>query len=78
LERIDPARSLKDRTVVRYVTLTDNPQVKEAMKLFAKMQDYVNPDHSARGFRASEQAAELFMLLAEQAALRELPGNRLS
>ena len=23
LERIDPARSLKDRTVVRYVTLTD-------------------------------------------------------
>ena len=25
----------------------DDPQVKEAMKLFAKMQDYVNPDHSA-------------------------------
>lgn len=25
----------------------DNPQVREAMKLFAKMQDYVNPDHSA-------------------------------
>jgi glucose/mannose transport system substrate-binding protein len=25
----------------------DDPRVKEAMKLFAKMQDYVNPDHSA-------------------------------
>ena len=25
----------------------DNPRVREAMKLFAKMQDYVNPDHSA-------------------------------
>jgi glucose/mannose transport system substrate-binding protein len=25
----------------------DDPKVKEAMKLFAKMQDYVNPDHSA-------------------------------
>ncbi len=24
----------------------DNPMVKEAMKLFAKMQDYINPDHS--------------------------------
>jgi len=25
----------------------DDPRVKEAMKLFAKMQDYVNPDHAA-------------------------------
>jgi glucose/mannose transport system substrate-binding protein len=25
----------------------DDPKVKEAIKLFAKMQDYVNPDHSA-------------------------------
>jgi glucose/mannose transport system substrate-binding protein len=25
----------------------DDPKVKEAMKLFAKMQDYINPDHSA-------------------------------
>ena len=25
----------------------DDPRVREAMKLFAKMQDYVNPDHSA-------------------------------
>jgi glucose/mannose transport system substrate-binding protein len=25
----------------------DNPRVREAMKLFGKMQDYVNPDHSA-------------------------------
>jgi glucose/mannose transport system substrate-binding protein len=25
----------------------DDPKVKEAMKLFAKMQDYLNPDHSA-------------------------------
>lgn len=25
----------------------DDPKVKEAMKLFAKMQEYVNPDHSA-------------------------------
>ena len=28
-------------------TQWDDPMVKEAMKLFAKMQDYVNPDHSA-------------------------------
>ena len=25
----------------------DDPKVKEAMKYFAKMQDYLNPDHSA-------------------------------
>src|SRR5271169_288065 len=25
----------------------DNPRVREAMKLFAKMQDYINPDHTA-------------------------------
>ena len=25
----------------------DDPKVKEAMKIFAKMQDYVNPDHAA-------------------------------
>jgi glucose/mannose transport system substrate-binding protein len=25
----------------------DDPRVKEAMRLFAKMQDYINPDHSA-------------------------------
>ncbi len=34
----------------------DDPKVKEAMKLFAKMQDYVNPDHSALSWDQAIQA----------------------
>jgi len=34
----------------------DNPRVREAMKLFAKMQDYVNPDHSALSWDQAIQA----------------------
>src|SRR5580692_1933440 len=34
----------------------DDPRVKEAVKLFAKMQDYVNPDHSALSWDQAIQA----------------------
>jgi glucose/mannose transport system substrate-binding protein len=36
----------------------DDPKVKEAMKLFAKMQNYVNPDHSAQSW---DQAIKALM-----------------
>jgi glucose/mannose transport system substrate-binding protein len=39
-------------------TQWDDPKVKDAMKLFAKMQNYVNPDHSAQSW---DQAIKALM-----------------
>jgi glucose/mannose transport system substrate-binding protein len=57
----------------------DDPKVKEAMKLFAKMQDYVNPDHSAlswdQAIKALMEGKVAFSSMGDWAAGEFLKAN---